>query len=161
MKNTTEVMLNRVAAEMVRVARFIREDTIEALAAQDHVVGILHYVKVRNAVDTIKKAREALDEIADNLSKQSIPDLLRSHNIKNIKIEGVGTVGISNKVNASIIDKPRGFEWLRANGAGSLITEVVNASSLSAHAKSLLQEGEELPDDIFKVSTMTYTSIRK
>lgn len=161
MKNTTEIMLNRVSEEMVQVARFIREDTVEALAAQDHVVGILHYVKVRNAVETIKQARKALEEIEDNLSKQSIPDLLRSQNIKNIKIEGVGTVGISNKVNASIIDKPRGFAWLRANNMESLITETVNASTLSAHAKSLLEEGEELPGDIFKVSTMTYTSIRK
>jgi hypothetical protein len=140
----------------------VRDDTNAVLASGDHIAAIKHYVDVKAATDTIKTAREALAEIEDSLSKEQIPDVLRAKNIKSIKIEGIGTVGYSNRFSCSILDKESGYKWLRDNNHGSLITETVNASTLAAFAKDLLENsGLELPTEMFKVGTSTYTSIRK
>jgi hypothetical protein len=61
-----------------------------------------------------------------------------------------------------MLDKERGFTWLRENEHEGLITETVNSITLSAFAKEMLEvNGTELPDDIFKVGTQAYTSITK
>lgn len=161
MQQGTKDLLERVCNGMVKVAGMVRNDTVEALASQDYIDGIRHYVDVRAAVETIKSARKALEEIEDNLSKNQIPDLMRARDVKSVKIEGIGTVGITNRISCSIPDKDKGFEWLRANEHGSLITETVNSSTLSAFAKEMIEAGEDLPEEIFKVSTSSYTSIRK
>jgi len=60
------------------------------------------------------------------------------------------------------LDKDAGLNWLRANGHEGIIIETVNSSTLSAFAKSQLEEeGVDLPDDIFKIGTSPYTSITK
>lgn len=161
MQQDTQELLNHVANGMVRVATLVRSDTVAALKG-DHITAIKHYVAVREAVKQIKTAREALDDIEDQLSKQQIPDIMRAAGVKNVKLEGIGTVGISHRFSCSMIDKDAGFQYLRDNGHGGLITETVNSSSLSAFAKSLLEDdGVELPPEVFKVGTQAYTSIRK
>lgn len=75
----------------------------------------------------------------------------------------------TSKMYASIIPdategaEPQGkaFKWLRDNNLGSLIKETVNASTLSATAKELVENGRELPDDLFKVHTKDSVSITK
>lgn len=161
MQQDTKHLLERVCNGMVKVAGLVRTDTVDALASNDYIDGIRHYVDVRAAVETIKTARKALEEIEENLSKNQIPDLMRSRDVKSVKIEGIGTVGITNRISCSLPDKDKGFEWLRGNGHGTLITETVNSSSLSAFAKEMIEAGQELPEEIFKVSTSSYTSIRK
>lgn len=53
------------------------------------------------------------------------------------------------------------YQWLRDNGYESLIKETVNSSSLSAAAKEMMQEGEELPEELFKVHMKDGISITK
>lgn len=162
----TQDYLNRVSNGMIKVAEMVRQDTNDALKA-DHVTVIKHFAAVRAAVETIKTARKALEEIEDNLSKNQIPDIVRALKEKTgekppFNIEGVGRVTVANRYSCSMIDKAAGFDWLRGNGHGGLITETVNSSSLSSFAKEYLEDkGMELPDDIFKVGTQSYTSITK
>ena len=62
----------------------------------------------------------------------------------------------------SLADKVAGMGWLRDEGHGDLIQETVNASSLSAFAKSYIEEtGKDLPADLFKLSNLRYTSVTK
>jgi hypothetical protein len=69
---------------------------------------------------------------------------------------------VSQRWSASILDKELGHRWLHDNGHGGLIIPTVNASSLSAFAKDLMEnEGKELPEHIFKTGRLTYTSITK
>lgn len=161
MQQDTQELLDQVVKGMVNVATLVRQDTASALQASDYIDAIRHYVAVRNATETIKTARKALDEIEDNLSKQQIPDLMRAREVKSVKLEGIGTVYLSNRVSASMLDKDAGFKWLRDNKHDGLITETVNASTLAAFAKDLIEQGFELPDDIFKVSTSTFTAVKK
>ena len=72
-------------------------------------------------------------------------------------------VTVAPKLNASIKDdkKDRAFEWLRENDLEDLITEVVNAGSLTSTARTMIDEGKELPEDIFSVHYSYSTSVTK
>lgn len=172
MRQETQVMLTDVANGLIRVASMIRTETHEILSDGDHIAVIKHWAQIRQAKETIKSAREAIEEIEERLSKDQIPELARQLKDRTgvkppFKIEGIGSVTISQRFTASIIDDPQrgkevGYDWLRNNDAGSLVTETVNASTLSAYAKDMLMNnGIELPPEIFKVGMSPYTSIRK
>jgi len=70
-------------------------------------------------------------------------------------------VSRTTRVLASIIadEKEDAFEWLRENDYEGLIKPTVNASSLSGAAKELMENGMELPDDMFRVHTKNGVSI--
>jgi hypothetical protein len=161
-KQDTIDRLNYACGLLQGIAGAIREDGDKALATGDHIQIIKHYDKLRLANALIKESREALAQMEERLSREDIPNTLREHGIKTITIEGVGRVTVSHRFGCSMLDKDAGLEWLRENGHGGLIIETVNSSSLAAFAKSLLQEqGEDLPSEIFKVSTNPYTSVTK
>lgn len=162
MRQETQVLLDQVCKGLQRVAGMVREDTRDTFAQNDHIAAIRHYDATRLATKTTKEAREALADIEDQMSKEQIPDIMRRHEVKTITVEGVGRVTVSHRFSASIIDKEKGYEWLRAEGHGGIITETVNSSTLSAFVKDLIQNhGMELPEDLFKVGTQAYTSITK
>lgn len=54
-----------------------------------------------------------------------------------------------------------GFVWLRLNDLGPLIKPTVNSSALSAAAKSLMEEGRELPEELFRTHTKDGVSITR
>lgn len=121
---------------------------------------------------TIREAYEALDEerkktyaILERMSRGTIPDLFVEKDVKTISLASIGRrFTVSAKVSASITDKPGAYAWLRdpKQDAGALITETVNASSLSAFAKEYTtMQGKDLPMAYFKVSTMNFTSVTK
>jgi hypothetical protein len=158
--------LTKVCVGFEKVAAQLRTETHEVLSTTDHVEVIKHFDHMRKAVERIKIAREAIQEITDRLSKEQIPDLFRLVRERTgekppFKIEGVGSVNVSNKYSCTILDKDAGYNWLRKNGHEGLITETVNASTLSAFAKELIEvEGKELPPELFKTGLNPYTSIR-
>jgi hypothetical protein len=161
-KQETIDEINAVCNLLVTVASSVREDNDATLALHNHVELIKHYNHLRLATARIKEAREALAEMEEKLSREQIPDIFREQGIKTTTIEGVGRVTVSYRFSCSMLDKEQGLEWLRGNGHGGIIIETVNSSTLSAFAKSMLEEsGAELPDAIFKTSTSPYTSITK
>src|SRR5687768_6538437 len=120
MKPETKDYLDRVANGMVKVAGMLHEDTFEALKGS-HIDVIRHFAAIRAVNETIKTARKALEEIEDNLSKQQIPDIVRALKDRTgerppFYIEGIGRVSVANRFSCSIIDKPKGYAWLRAEG---------------------------------------------
>lgn len=161
MQEATLDVLGKVCRGMVRVAEMIRSDEAEVVQSRDHIEVIKHYDHLRKATESIKEAREALNQMEENLSRVTLPEVLRENRIKTITVEGVGRVSLSSRVSCSMVDKELGFKWLRDNGHEGLISETVNSSSLGAFSKSQLEEGRELPADIFKTNIMTYTSITK
>lgn len=149
------------------LGRTLARETEEVRATNDHVEIIKHFNHIRIAAEEVKEAREDLAKITDFLSKDVIPDVVRELRERTgekppFSIEGVGRVSIATRISCSILDKPKGYQWLRDTGNGSLIQETVNSSTLSAFAKSYVEdEGKDLPEDIFKMSSMSYTSITK
>jgi hypothetical protein len=166
MKIETYEWLQKVLVGLQKVTTEILQETNDVVATQDHVEVIKHFDLVRKATELTKEARENLREISDRLSKEQIPDLFRLVKERTgekppFKIEGVGSVSVSNKYSCTILDKELGYNWLRSNGHEGLITETVNASTLSAFAKELIEvDGKELPPELFKTGVNPYTSIR-
>lgn len=162
MKEHTRQTLGDVLGALQRVGEIIIAETNEVIAQGDHIDIVRHFDVSRLAIEDIKVAREALQEMVDNLSRVVIPDAFRIAGIKTTTIIGVGRVTISNRFSCSIIDKAAGYNWLRETGNGSLIQETVNSSTLAAFAKNLMEEeGKELPAEIFKTSILPTTSITK
>ena len=167
MREETIEWLQRVTKGLQQVSAQIRTDTNEVIASGDHVEVIKHFNTIRLAAEEIKEAREAINDMSDNLSRITIPDLFanlkeRTGQKPPFNIEGVGRVTVSYRFSASMVDKETAFNWLRANGHEGIIQETVNSSTLSAFAKNLLEtDGIELPPEAFKVGTSPYTSITK
>lgn len=162
MKQRTVEELNNLAKILESITSVVRDETAEELATGTHVSVIKHYDSLRKVMDRVKIAREALSDIADNLSKDIVPELMRAAGVKTITIEGVGRVTVSNRFSCTMIDKELGMKYLVDIGQSGLIQSTVNSSTLSAFAKNMLEEeGKELPDTLFKVGTSPYTSITK
>lgn len=172
MQESTMKAVHQLTTDLVTVSAKIRTDTDEVTASGDHIAIIKHYNLVRQVAALVKEAREALKDMDEHLSRVVIPDNVRALRERTgekppFNIEGVGRVSIANRFSASIIDDPKlgklpGINWLKENGHEGLVQETVNAQTLSAFAKTLLEDkGEELPSDIFKVGTSPYTSITK
>lgn len=162
MKDTTIKTLSTVVSDIVRVTSMVQGDTDDVLLNGDTADLIRHYDRMRIVVAQIKEAREALDKLTERVSKEYIPDSMRRIRVKTMTVEGVGRCTVSNRFSCSIIEKAPAYKWLRETGNGGIITETVNSSTLSAFAKEMLEEaGKELPPDLFKVSTQSYTSITK
>lgn len=85
----------------------------------------------------------------------TIPARMDEEKVKTFNTDRFRVTRLS-KVFASIeggqAGQPAAFEWLRNNELGDIIKPTVNASSLSAIAKKMLEEGKELPDDLFSVA---------
>ena len=161
MQKLTIDKLQEACSTLTTITEWVRIETNEAIATNDHVTVIKHYDQLRQITARIKESREALEQIEMKLSREQVPDVMRAHNIKNITIEGVGRVTLGRRWSASMPNKAAGFEWLRGNGHGGVIQETVNAQTLGALAKEMNEEGEELPQPTFTTNVMTYTSITK
>jgi hypothetical protein len=161
MKENTVYELAGLCKLLTAITGEIRDQTHEAVATNDHIVVIKHYNDLRLLTAQIKEAREALEGIEMQLSREQVPDVMRAHNVRNITVEGVGRVTLGTRWSASMLDKQSAFTWLRDNNHGGVIQETVNAQTLGALAKELNDSGVELPTDTFKTSVMTYTSITR
>lgn len=91
-----------------------------------------------------------------------IPEMFEAENITSLPLSEGFRVGVSQNFRASIRKdcKEDAYKWLRENGLGDLITDTVNASSLSAAAKYELEEnGIEFPEAMFNVAIVPNTSV--
>lgn len=154
------------AALLVEIAETIKQE-VENLTTADLFEAVRYFNELRAAHGDFQETKKVLDFTHDRLSRDIIPELVRSHAEKTgVKppyiVEGVGRVTVAHRFSCSMIDKDDGIVWLKSHGHEALVQETVNSSTLSAFAKNLIQEeGKELPDDLFKVSTSPYTSITK
>lgn len=161
MNTETVGFLRRVCTDLKSVSAKIDIETSEVVATGDHIAIIRHFDHVRKAAELIKAAREELKDLEDRLSKDHVPEAMRAAGVKNVFVEDVGKVIISHRFSASMLDKELGMDWLRKNGGGDLIQPTVNAQTLGAWAKELLEaHNKELPPELFKTGTSPYTSIR-
>ncbi len=114
----------------------------------------------------VKDAQEAsLKEINaefDFLRGIKIPSKFEDEGISLIRVEGVGRCNLTGDLQATIPAdrKTEAYQWLRDTGRSDLIQETVNASTLKAAIKSMIQSNQEVPSFI-RVHTFTRASITK
>jgi predicted DNA-binding protein YlxM (UPF0122 family) len=116
---------------------------------------------IKEDIEAIKTVETTLGKYFDIIRKTKLPELMHEQDIKGIAIAGVGRVSLVDDIYASIKkdQQSEAQQWLDDHGHGDLIRETVHPSSLKALLKSKLKEGEEIPEDLFKVTPYTYSKI--
>jgi len=117
---------------------------------------------IRAELDQLKEKSTSLQKEYDALRLNIIPEKMDEQDITNITIEGVGRLGLTSDVYASIDDQEKAFIWLRENRRGDIIKETINSSSLKATIKEIIKNGREIiPPGLFKITPFTRASITK
>jgi len=121
------------------------------------------FQKIKDEYEALDYQRKRLYAVKDKFDKFLVPAVIDKFGMDQVRIPELGRSFYPViKYSASILDKSRGFEWLRSNGASELITETVNAGTLSSFLKDYtLGQGRDAPDDIFKFSSYYTTGSSK
>ncbi len=122
-----------------------------------------YYFHLDTAYEQVDKARKRVYHVTDMFNKHLLPTRLKDSGLDLIRVAAVArSFSVVTKTSATLLDKEKGFEWLRGIGQGDVIQETVNASTLSALCRNLLlEQGIEPPEDIVKMSSYDTTSMTK
>jgi hypothetical protein len=136
---------------------------VDALPKEDPFQLAPVYFRLKTDYDQLDTARKRVYALVDKMNKAMMPEALDANGGDLIRIPEIGrSFGFTSKMSVSMIDKEAGMKWLKDEGHGDLIQPTVNASTLAAFAKSLLlEDGMDLPDDIFKTSTYRNTTMTR
>ena len=160
MSNELELeTLDQITAAILKLSVKISAH-ISALEADGDIVPILstyHALKAKHTA--LETARKAVGKPLLYLEKNLIPRRLEELGTDKVRVpELKRTFYTVEKYSTRVINKEALYAWLTENGAGDLITETVNAGTLTAFAKSkLLDEGVELPSDVAELTSYTST----
>lgn len=119
---------------------------------------------MRIKLDAAKDVKTKYQKKYDALRLNIVPPLMDDEDITSITIDGIGRVGLTSDIYASIVsgEKEKAFSWLRENRHGDAIQETVNSGTLKALLKGIIKKGEEvIPEDVFKVTPFSRASITK
>tara|TARA_B100000700_G_scaffold331737_1_gene467772 strand:+ start:6007 stop:6513 length:507 start_codon:yes stop_codon:yes gene_type:complete len=122
------------------------------------------YVEFHQVATELDKLTKEINKCRAQIKEFQIPERFDEEGVKTMTIEtenGPFRLTVSQRVFASMKDRESGMGWLEINGHGELVTPTVNASTLSAWAKSQIEEGEELPEEVFNVTYRENTSVTK
>lgn len=116
--------------------------------------------EISKEYDVLDKALADIKKQIDFVKEVSMPERFDADKVKTFNTDRF-RVTRTTRLFASILPgkKDEAFEWLEQNDYGSLIKPTVNASSLSAAAKELIEGGHELPDDMFRCHPKNGVSI--
>jgi len=130
-------------------------------------LSLVDLVKKMRAGEVVKEEQEAkLKEInkhLDYLRLVKIPSKMEEEGVENMKVEGIGRVQLASDMYVGIQSgrQEEAYQWLSDTGRGDLIKNAVNPSTLKAALKDAIRKGEEVPEEIFRVSPFTRASIVK
>jgi len=97
------------------------------------------------------------------LSVSVLPKKFQDEGVSTLTMRELGArFTVNTRITASMTDKDDAMTWLETNGYGDIIKPTVNSSTLSKFASEyVLDQGKDLPDDLFKVSTIQHMSRTK
>lgn len=131
---------------------------------KDNIAELLKfYRQLRDANSQIDQLCKILNELEQNLSYKIIPDIMETMQMDSLKSGGY-TYSVNVRNNASIpLDKrEKGLQWLKNNGLSAIISETVNAKTLSsAVTQHIVEKGLIPPEDAISLHQQKYISVRK
>jgi hypothetical protein len=109
------------------------------------------YSYIRTVKEHIDELFKHTDTMLAALASGRIPEAFEREQLQTLTTAEGDRATVVQKLYASILAEKReqAFKWLRDNGHESLITEVVNAQTLSAFARAEAEQGRELPEETF------------
>lgn len=120
------------------------------------------YKEIRDLHDELTASLGAIKSALDVARTETLPAIFKDNGVTSISINGYRyTVSYSTRANVIAGKKEAAFQWLRENKLGEIIIETVNASTLSAQAKTMMTDGEELDPDLFNVFLQPGVSVTK
>ena len=118
---------------------------------------------IKAMYEVIDTAVKVIYHTKDFLDKAVMPQRLSDAGLDMIRVPEIArSFSVLTKTSASMVDKEKGYQWLRDNNLGDLIVETVNAGTLASAMRNMESEmGFLPPEDIIKVSTYNVTSINR
>jgi hypothetical protein len=117
--------------------------------------------ELRQRKDALEEQLAEVDLEYDYYRFIVVPSRMEDEGIENLRISGVGLVYLSPVLRARIgPDKVAAYEWLRDTGHENLITETVNAQTLSSACKMILAKGEPITEHIL-IQALSQAVIKK
>lgn len=114
--------------------------------------------------DRFEIYRETISHMHDQLSYETLPELMEAHHIDSIKQHGRNFV-LTVRTMASIPEDQRSaaHKWIRdVAGTPGIIVEGVNPKSLASLVKSYFDEhGKFPPKEVIKIFQKRYISVKK
>lgn len=137
----------------------------EFLAAEsaDVVEFARAFVALRQLKDKIEAVDKAFSKLFENAKNERMPNKFEESGVPSVNLDEGFRVTISHQVRASTKadQKDNAIAWLEANQLGSIVNKTVNSSTLSAVARTMIEDGKELPEDLFAVHVLNSTSVTK
>lgn len=121
---------------------------------------ILKMKAIGEELDAIDEARKPIQAEYDKLRLFDIPNTMAEDDLTSIKGE-FGRCTLTADLSVSTPDKVALHQWLKDTGNESLIVPTVNAQTLKAFVKEQLRNGEQLPEEIMKISPFSRAVIYK
>lgn len=119
--------------------------------------------KILSVKEQLEEQLKAVNKEYDFLRINMIPKRMDDEGISNIKVDGVGRVTLTGDMYVSIPSdvKEQAYEYFRDIGKESLITQTINPSTLKAAVKAMVKNGDEIPEELIRVTPFTRASITK
>lgn len=127
-------------------------------------------IEFSRALVTLRFLKEKIDatfkqfnEIYASVKDVRLPEAFDKAQIPHVNLDEGYRVGVSHSVRASVKAnmKDAAIEWLTKNGLGEIVTSTINASTLSAVARTMGEDNRELDAEIFHVFVQPTTSVTK
>lgn len=147
--------------ELGRIVSNVLKEPLDALSPIELA---RFFVSVRQMKDHLEAEIKPFDAFYEQLAKVTLPETFDRHGVPSVTLDEGYRVQVSHAVRASIrggVDKEAAYAWLRDNELAEIVTETVNASTLSAVAKTMAEENKELPSDLFNVAVLANTSFNR
>ena len=134
-----------------------------AAVTSDVVEAARAFVALRHLKDKIDETDTAFNKLFEPAKNETMPQKFEEAGVPSVTLDEGQRVTVSHLVRASVKGgkKDEAFQWLRDNGLGDTVSETVNSSTLSAVAKSLIEDGSELDEDLFSVHVLPTTSVTR
>lgn len=155
--------LDEITAQIEALAAASTEYMMKLNEGGDLVALLVGYYNLKTKYDRLDEARKLIYALVDNLNKSIIP----------LRFDAIGTDKIQvpeikksfyplTKYSASIPDgkKAEAYDWLRERDLGAVITETVNAGTLSNTLQTFITDtGIDPPEDLFKLTSYKTTGM--
>lgn len=114
-------------------------------------------------MEEAKAEVSAIQKAFDTLRQVTIPDEMDAAGISSANFPGIGRLTLTADLFAGIQPEQQhaAYQWLVAKGHGDLIKDYVHPSTLKAFIKELLENGESLPEELFKATPYQRASVTK
>jgi hypothetical protein len=151
------------ALEVIREARRDLEATNDPTASLPDQ--LLHWFHVRQHYEVVKQLATEAEAFSRHLSYEQLPSAFRSSrvNARSITLDGVGRFSLGSRTTAKVIDQQHANEFLRNNGKGDALREMVPSTTLNSIVAELLRQGVEpmRERDGIEAATYSYTSFTR